>query len=74
MNEELRKAFLVIDRELLGQNLYGERAQSLADEVYHLNAGVRAFSFEQLDFYDDPSSFLAMLRQTAWTPPSPDER
>lgn len=70
MSDDLVRAMLVIDSELLGQNLLQERAASLADEVSDLNAKVRAFSAKHLDFYDDPSSFQAVLRHTAWTPPS----
>lgn len=68
MHEDLKRAMLSIDRELLGQNLIEDRAETLAAEVSDLNARVRAFSARELDFYDDPSDFLAMLRQTAWQP------
>lgn len=74
MADDLPGAMRLIDAALLGQNLAEERAESLAEEVAALNERVRIFARMHLDFYDDPSFFLATLRTTAWTPPSPNER
>lgn len=72
--DDLPRALVALDRTLLHQNLLDDRAPSLADEVRDLNDRVHAFALANLDFYDDPSSFQAVLRQTAWTAQSRNYR
>ena len=68
MSDDLAGALFTLDRALLHQNLSKDRATSLTDEVRALNDPVRDLASEKLDFFDDPSDFLSVLRQYAWSP------
>lgn len=68
MPDDLPAALFTLDRVLLHQNLSQDRAASLADEVRALNDPVCELAAEKRDFFDEPSDFLSVLRQYAWSP------